>query len=152
MRNTMFNLFKKKKLIKKEKIQASFDIELTAAVLAYEVARSDGEVSNSELKILLNELKKISTKVGKSSDMILALVEDYNQNSASFYEFIQDINNHYTKEDKISLIKLLWDVAYSDNILEVNEERLIRRIADLINIKDIEVLKLKHFSKVNKNI
>jgi len=148
----MFNLFKKKKLIKKEKIQASFDIELTAAVLAYEVARSDGEVSNSELKILLNELKKISTKVGKSSDMILALVEDYNQNSASFYEFIQDINNHYTKEDKISLIKLLWDVAYSDNILEVNEERLIRRIADLINIKDIEVLKLKHFSKVNKNI
>ena len=152
MRNTMFNLFKKKKLIKKEKIQASFDIELTAAVLAYEVARSDGEVSNSELKILLDELKKISTKVGKSSDMILALVEDYNQNSASFYEFIQDINNHYTKEDKISLIKLLWDVAYSDNILEVNEERLIRRIADLINIKDIEVLKLKHFSKVNKNI
>jgi uncharacterized tellurite resistance protein B-like protein len=41
----------------------------------------------------------------------------------------------------------LWDVAYADTILEVNEERLIRRIADLINIKDLEVLKLKDQSK-----
>jgi uncharacterized tellurite resistance protein B-like protein len=41
-------------------------------------------------------------------------------------------------------------VAYADKILEVAEERLIRRIADLINIKDVEVLKIKDFSK-NKN-
>jgi uncharacterized tellurite resistance protein B-like protein len=41
-------------------------------------------------------------------------------------------------------------VAYADKILEVSEERLIRRIADLIKIKDIEVLKIKDTSK-NKN-
>ena len=41
-------------------------------------------------------------------------------------------------------------MAYADKILEVNEERLIRRIANLINIKDIEVLKIKDISK-NKN-
>jgi uncharacterized tellurite resistance protein B-like protein len=56
----------------------------------------------------------------------------------------------YTKEDKLSLIQFLFDVAYADKILEVAEERLIRRIADLINIKDIEVLKIKDRSK-NKN-
>jgi uncharacterized tellurite resistance protein B-like protein len=41
-------------------------------------------------------------------------------------------------------------VAYADKILEVSEERLIRRIADLIKIKDIEVLKIKDSSK-NRN-
>jgi len=41
-------------------------------------------------------------------------------------------------------------VAYADKILEVSEERLIRRIADLIKIKDVEVLKIKDISK-NKN-
>ena len=61
-----------------------------------------------------------------------------------------DINKDYTKEDKLSLIQFLFDVAYADKILEVSEERLIRRIADLINIKDIEVLKIKDISK-NKN-
>ena len=41
-------------------------------------------------------------------------------------------------------------MAYADKILEVSEERLIRRIADLIKITDIEVLKIKDISK-NKN-
>jgi uncharacterized tellurite resistance protein B-like protein len=68
----------------------------------------------------------------------------------SFYEFIEDINKDYSKEEKLSLIKYLWDVAYADNVLEVSEERLIRRIADLIKIKDIEVLKLKDGSKNHK--
>ena len=51
------------------------------------------------------------------------------------------------ENEKLSLIKYLWDIAYADNILEVSEERLVRRIADLIKIKDVEVLKLKDSSK-----
>ena len=80
----------------------------------------------------------------------MEIIEVYSKNSVSFNEFINDINKDYTKEDKLSLIQFLFDVAYADKILEVNEERLIRRIADLINIKDIEVLKIKDISK-NKN-
>ena len=37
----------------------------------------------------------------------------------------------------------MWDIAFADGRLDVNEERLIRRLADLIKIKDVEVLKLK---------
>jgi uncharacterized tellurite resistance protein B-like protein len=85
--------------------------------------------------------------VGKTEQDILNIIEEYSKNSISFHEFIEDINKDFTKEDKLSLIKFLWDVAYADTILEVNEERLIRRIADLINIKDLEVLKLKDQSK-----
>ena len=41
----------------------------------------------------------------------------------------------------------MWKIAYADGNLEVNEERLIRRVADLIKIKDFDVLKLKDRSK-----
>jgi uncharacterized tellurite resistance protein B-like protein len=142
----MFSFFKKKKIDEIES-QEGFELELTAAVLAYEIARSDGEVSESELEVLLSEIKKIATDVGKTEQDILNIIEEYSKNSISFHEFIEDINKDFTKEDKLSLIKFLWDVAYADTILEVNEERLIRRIADLINIKDLEVLKLKNQSK-----
>ena len=37
----------------------------------------------------------------------------------------------------------MWQTAYADGRLDVDEERLVRRVADLIKIKDIEVLKLK---------
>ena len=142
----MFSFFKKKKIDEVES-KESFELELTAAVLAYEIARSDGEISESELEVLLSEIKKIAMNVGKTEQDILNIIEEYSKNSISFYEFIEDINKDFTKEDKLSLIKFLWDVAYADTILEVNEERLIRRIADLINIKDLEVLKLKDQSK-----
>jgi uncharacterized tellurite resistance protein B-like protein len=39
----------------------------------------------------------------------------------------------------------MWKMAYADNKLDVDEEKLIRRMANLIKIKDIEVLKLKNF-------
>ena len=142
----MFKFFKKKKNIVVDKSE-KFEIELTATILAYEIARSDGDISKSELDLLLNEVKKITSKVSKPQNEILEIIETYSKNSVSFYEFIEDINKDYSKEEKLSLIKYLWDVAYADNILEVSEERLIRRIADLIRIKDVEVLKLKDSSK-----
>ena len=146
----MFNIFKKNKQAEETDKKISFEIELTACVLAYEVARSDGNISKDELKVLLNEIKKITINVGKSEDEILNIIEEYSKNSVSFYEFIEDINKDFSKEEKLSLIQFLWDIAYADAILEVNEERLVRRIADLINIKDLEVLKLKDRSKSHK--
>ena len=142
----MFNFLKKKNQHKK-KVSNNFDIELTASILAYEIARSDGNVAQSELSILYDEIKKISAKVGKKEEKILEIIEEYSKNSVSFYEFISDINQDYSKEDKLSLIQFLFDVAYADKILEVSEEKLIRRIADLIKIKDVEVLKIKNTSK-----
>ena len=114
----MFKFFKKKKDTEVDKTE-SFEIELTATILAYEIARSDGSISETELDLLLNEVKKIATKVNKSENEILKIIETYSQNSVSFYEFIEEINNSYSKKEKLSLLKYLWDVAYADNIYSI---------------------------------
>ena len=142
----MFNFFKKKEK-SLDTQQQSFEIELTAAVLAYEIARSDGEISEDELLVLMEEIESISAKVGKDKFEILKILEIYSKNSISFHEFIEDINNSYSKEEKHSLLEFMWKIAYADGKLDVDEERLVRRVADLIRIKDIEVLKLKDLSK-----
>ena len=142
----MFNFFKKEKKVDEDQ-QQNFEIELTAAVLAYEIARSDGEISNDELSLLMQEIEKISQKVGKDATEILNIVEMYSKDSVSFHDFIEDINKSYSKDEKISLLDFLWKTAYADGKLDVDEERLVRRVADLIKIKDIEVLKLKNNAK-----
>lgn len=142
----MFSFFKKSdRIIQKE--EPSFEIELTAAVLAYEIARIDGDISSGELKILMEEIKIIAKKVGKEESEILKIIEIYSNDSVSFYEFVEDINKGYTKDEKLSLLRFMWKIAYADGTLDVDEERLIRRLADMINIKDMEVLKLKNISK-----
>ena len=128
----MFSFFKKKEINDQKDEQASFELELTAAVLAYEIARSDGEISNDELSVLMQEVEKISAKVGKDKLEILSLVEEHSKNSVSFHEFIEDINKNYSKDEKISLLKFMWKTAYADGKLDVDEERLVRRVADLI--------------------
>ena len=142
----MFNFFKKEKKVDEDQ-QQNYEIELTAAVLAYEIARSDGEISNDELSLLMQEIEKISQKVGKDATEILNIVEMYSKDSVSFHDFIEDINKSYSKDEKISLLDFMWKTAYADGKLDVDEERLVRRVADLIKIKDIEVLKLKNDAK-----
>jgi len=142
----MFNFFKKKKQEAQEQ-SSDFEIELTASVLAYEIARSDGEIDDNELEVLMEEIKVISKKVNKDEAEILEIIEKYSKDSVSFYEFVEDINNDYTKDEKLSLLKFMWKIAYADGKLDVDEERLIRRLADLIKIKDMDVLKLKHIFK-----
>ena len=93
----------------------------------------------------MSEIQKIAKKVGKNKDEILKIVEVYSENSVSFHEFVEDINDNYSKQEKLDLLYFMWKMAYADNKLDVDEERLIRRMADLIKIKDIEVLKLKNF-------
>ena len=97
--------------------------------------------------LLMKEIKTISKKVNKDEKEILKIIEIYSRDSISFYEFIDDINNNYNKENKLSLLSFMWKIAYADGNLEVNEEKLIRRVADLIKIKDLELLKLKDIAK-----
>ena len=142
----MFNFLKKNTPIDNIK-NDNFEINLTGLVLAYEIARSDGDISEPELLVLLKEIKKIAIEVKKSEDEILKIIEKFSSNSVSFHEFIEDINREFSKDEKMLMITFLWDVSYADSFLSVDEERLIRRIADLIRIKDIDVLRLKDRAK-----
>ena len=131
----MFNFFKKNKIEEKNE-NAVFEIELTAAVLAYEIARIDGDISNDELEILMEEIKVISKRVNKKETEILEIIEIYSKDSVSFYEFVNDINKYYSKEQKLSLLNYMWRIAYADGKLDVDEEKLIRRLAEMIKIKN----------------
>ena len=145
----MFNFFKKNTSNEDLEQDSSFDIELVAYALAYEVAIADGAIDDDELSRIKLGLENISVKLSQSTEDLFQVIEEHTKNSVSFYEFVEDINSNFNKEQKLALIKLLWETAYADNVLEVNEERLIRIVADLIRIKSSLVLKLKEEVRSN---
>ena len=136
------SLFNNKNIKDESPIKKEFDIHSTSLVLAYEVARSDGEIDINEIEYLKGLIDDSECK-----DEILNQLEEFSENNASFYNLIKDINDNCSIDQKEGIIRLLWDIAYSDEFLEVHEERIIRRIADLIKIKDVRVLRLKDDSK-----
>ena len=137
------NLFSKENSFVHEE-KKEYDPLTIACMLAYEVARSDGDVSESELDSI-RELIILNNR--DDSEKILKKVSDFSNETSSFYDFVKEINESFSNEEKENLISILWDVAFADGVLETHEERLIRRIADLIFIKNVRVLKLKHQSR-----
>jgi uncharacterized tellurite resistance protein B-like protein len=147
----LFNFFKKNDSIEANN-EYLFDHELIGCALAYEVAISDGELDESELASLKTEIIKKSEQLKLDSDEVLRTIEHYSSESISFNDFINQINENFDKDQKLKMVEFLWQTAYADNILEVDEERLIRRISDMIRLKNMEVLKLKDKIRKIKSI
>jgi uncharacterized tellurite resistance protein B-like protein len=143
----MFNFFKKIEDVNLDEQKYEFDIELVGCALAYEVAKADGNIDSDELKKIKAELTKRSNILGIDSDEVLKTIEMQSNESVSFNNFINQINDNFLQDQKLEMIDFLWQTAYADNVLDVDEERLIRRIADMIRIKDMQVLKLKDKAK-----
>ena len=146
----MFSFFKKNNSIEASN-EYLFDHELIGCALAYEIAVSDGKLDKSELISLKTEILNKSELLNLNSDEVFKTIEQHSSESVSFNDFINQING-FSKDQKLKMIEFLWKTAYADNILEVDEERLIRRIADMIGIKDMDVLKLKDKIKKIKSI
>ena len=134
----MFKFFKKKIVEEKPK-----NLQLISLCLAYEVANADNEIDDSEKEFLLRKIKEAVDVSVVSENEILAIIENESKKKVSFYDLIHDINKNFVKEEKINILNLLWEIAYADNVLTVDEERLIRRSAEMLGIRPSIVLKAK---------
>ena len=136
----MFNWFKKKKVEEKEEPK---NLQLISLCLAFEVAASDNDIDLKEKELILNKIKEnIDTDV-LSSDEVFEIIKNENEVKVSFYDLIYEMNKNLDKDEKEEVIRLLWETAYADDILEADEERVIRRSAEMLGIKSSIVLKIK---------
>ncbi len=142
----MFNWFKKKKVEEKEEPK---NLQLISLCLAFEVAASDNDIDLKEKELILNKIKEnIDTDV-LSSDEVFEIIKNENEVKVSFYDLIYEMNKNLAKDEKEEVIRLLWETAYADDILEADEERVIRRSAEMLGIKSSIVLKIKDQVKNN---
>ncbi len=74
---------------------------------------------------------------------IFNVIQEESEKRVSFYEIIKDINENLGKEQKIDVLKMLWQIAYADEVLDVDEEKIIRRSAEMLGIKPSIVLQTK---------
>ena len=144
MKNFFKEFFNKQK--KEEPVEDN-SVLLSAISLMIEVSLADEIMDISEIETLKNVLlEKFDVEETDLENLISDAKKNQNS-STSLYEFTRKINDEYEFDDKKNLILSMWKIAYADGELDVDEERLIRRLADLVKIKDIEVLKLKNLSK-----
>lgn len=135
----MFSFFRKKK-VEEDKPK---NLELISLCLAFEVANADNNIDEREQKLFLEKIKETVDLSVLTDKEIFDVIKEESLNSISFYDMIKDINNSLNKDEKINVLKLLWEIAYADDILDVEEEKIIRRSAEMLGIKPSIVLQTK---------
>ena len=135
----MFSFFKKKE-VKEEKPK---NLKLIALCLAFEVANADNDIDDREMDLILEKIKNTIDISVLNEKEIYNVIKEESDKRVSFYDIIHDINTNLDKEEKIKILRLLWEIAYADEVLDVDEEKIIRRSAEMLGIKPSIVLKAK---------
>ena len=135
----MFSFFKKKE----EKKEEPKNLKLVALCLAFEVANADNDIDVRERDLILEKIKESIDVSVLTEREIFDVLQEESEKKVSFYDIIYDINKNLNKKEKIDILKMLWEIAYADQVLDVDEERIIKRSAEMLGIKPSIVLQTK---------
>jgi uncharacterized tellurite resistance protein B-like protein len=112
------------------------DPAFALAVLLIEMARSDDKVEVREQGLIERALAR---RFGLQRDEVTRLItaaEKGTIRATDLFHFTQVVVENFTEEERVGVIEMLWEVAYSDNLLTGDEDALIRRVAGLIYVSD----------------
>ena len=133
------DLFKKKPAA--EIIDSHEEVDVVLRLM-FEIAISDGNLDESELKIIKERASVSSSEDIKVSTIIKKIIDDA-QESVSFYPFVKKINETHSIEEKKDLLKILWKLVTADSVVDAYEENLYFKIADLLKIKRVLANQIK---------
>lgn len=119
------------------------DISLAVTAVMVEIMHIDGKIDDAEHDTILEAIEK---RFGLSATEVDKLIEEAKQataNASDLHQFTSQIMKHYKTEERIGIIKELWQVAMADGHIDPHEEQLIRRTAELIGVYHKEYIQAK---------
>ena len=105
--------------------------------LMIEAAYTDGQIDEAEIdKIKLSLIKVFDEDPDEVNKVIKEAIKNKN-NSKSLHHYTSFINKNYQDKKKLLLIEALWEIVLSDGEIHDYESNLLRRLAGLLYISDI---------------
>ena len=115
-----------------KKIEDKIENIIKVAALLIHAAKIDENYSLQEEKII----KKTLLKLGASNENIEKIVEEgesIESNSNQILDFTREVKN-MSEDNKVLIIETLWKIIYSNNVADMYETSLMRRLAGLLYI------------------
>ena len=134
MINILKNFFEDNNKLKKDDID---DLEILCGLMI-EAANSDGKIDNIEIEKINNSLITTFKEDEKQVHSVLEMAVKNKNNSKSLFFYTSKINKNYSYEKKLLLIEILWEVVLSDGQIHDYETSIIRRLAGLLYISDVD--------------
>lgn len=123
--------------------------QMAAAALFIEVLKSDYEHRDEEWSAIETALHDLFGISGDEISQITALAEEEVHNATSLNGFTRCINDHYSNEEKIKVVEMLWRIALADGVIDKHENHIMRKIGALLYIPHKDYVRAKQQARLH---
>ena len=126
-----------------EKKTDSNDIQVATCALLLEMANIDGEFSKEEQENILSLLKqKFQLSPDYAEELIQTSRKELND-SADLWQFTNRINQNYSRDKKMQIVEMVWEVIFADGKLDKHEDYLAHKLGKLLRFSHKELIEAK---------
>ncbi|MBW2063852.1 MAG: TerB family tellurite resistance protein [Deltaproteobacteria bacterium] len=118
-------------------------IQLATCALFLEMARIDGEFTESEREHIINTMKKACQLSAQEVRGLMEAAEQELEDSIDLWQFTNTINQSLSLEEKKDIIEMMWKVVYADEYLEKHEDYLMHKLANLLRLSHKQLIEAK---------
>jgi uncharacterized tellurite resistance protein B-like protein len=132
------------KIVSEKSGDREHKLKLATAALLIEMIQQDGYTGASEIQAVKTSLQSKFDLTDNETDDIYMLAQQEAKDATDLFQFTSLIHEHFSLQQKITVIENLWHIAYADDHLDAYEEHLLRRIADLLYVPHRDFIQAKH--------
>ena len=111
---------------------------LAAAALLVEAACLDGHFDARERTVIERVLTNRFALAADEVASLMELAQTAQDQANQLLRFTRTAKDSFSAEERVELIEMLWEVVYADGKLDDFEENLLRRVAGLIYVSDLD--------------
>ncbi|WP_297322796.1 TerB family tellurite resistance protein [uncultured Bartonella sp.] len=128
---------------KKNREFGNDDPRVAAVALFFHIVDADGQEQGVEKQVLYDIVSREFELAGADLKALIEAGRQANQNCLDIFPFTATLKRHLGRQECITFIGLLWEIAFADGYVYELEDTLIWRIADLIGVDRKDRLELK---------
>ena len=118
--------------------------QLALAALLVEMARADFDEHEDEHQLIVDLLSVHFELTTDEAATLLEHARAASDKAVCLFDFTRALHKSFDADEKLAVIRLLWQVANADNNLDKYEDFLVRKVADLLYVSHSDVVRLKH--------
>jgi uncharacterized tellurite resistance protein B-like protein len=119
-------------------------LHAAVAMLLYETARADHEVTYEDLQVANECLSELLALTREQARKLMQQAAKPHERPTSYHPLVKAVNEQFSAGQKLRLIEYMWRVAHADEDVDKYEDHLIRKISELIYVHHRDFIAAKH--------
>ncbi len=118
-------------------------LRIATCALLLEAAHADSNFSDDECEKISSMISHRFALSTEDSKDLLDIADQQRRQQTDLYGFARLVNENYSHPRKLAIVEMLWEVVYSDGILEAHEDALMHKMGTLLGIRHEDLMAVK---------